>query len=267
MLFRSWDQPTHLRKDKSALEEDIAITRRNITQTYTRGGGQWFYDFGPGDIGGWWDDSTLLRDIGTMKSIFDKYLQKPYKHDADALFVYDVDVFYHLAHNWIIDVISTTAVDWASADAYHSGVSFDECLLFDLDKMDLNKYKVVVFANTFKLTDNQREFIKTKVATNGRTIVWNYMPGYTNGNELNENFIKELVQIDIEKTYLTQKPPTVIIDVNKDENYTVLSRSQASMPWLSHEGQWIEKLPVYVIKDKDANVIAHIKEKNYIGSA
>jgi len=248
-----WDENTYLDKycteyhnRTTTLQEDISKMRRNLTQTYCRGGGRWFYDFGPRTIGGWWDDSTLLREIKTLNIIFDKYQAQPYRHDADVLFVYDVDVYYYLAHNWTIDIISHTAVEWASADAYHCGAIFDECLLFDLPKMDLKKYKAIVFANTFKLTDEQRDFIKKNVMKEDRTIVWNYMPGYCNGIELNEKFVKELAGMNIQRIQLSQKPPTIVNDHDTTEFYTV----------------WNQHPPVYVINDKEASPIAHFKEKN-----
>ncbi len=232
-------------------EEDKTLIRRNMASTYTKGGGRWFYDFGPRTIGGWWNDSVLLNDIGKMKKVFEKYAQKDYSHEADVLVVYDTKVFYHLAHNWSIDILSHTATEWATVDLFRSGITFDMCFLFDLQKMNLDKYKVVLFANTFLMTDEQRAFIKSKVADHGRTLIWNYMPGYTNGNQLNDQFVKELVQMDMEKVKLRNHPPVVILNSNTDVTYSV----------------WNNNPPVFKITDKQVKSIAHFKTDEFTAIA
>ena len=243
-------------------DEDKAMIRRNIASTYTRGGGRWFYDFGPRTNGGWWNDSVLLKDIGALKKIFEKYGEKEFRHNADVLAVYDVEVFYYLAHNWSIDVISHTGVEWGTVDLFKSGVVFDMCYLFDLDKMDLSKYKAVLFVNTFKMTDAQRAFIREKVATGGRTLIWNYMPGYCNGTELRDSFVTDLVQMELSRTKVTQKPP-VIEMVQSKENFGVESNYP---PYFDFEKRppsysiWNNEPPVYVVSDKDVDVIANFQK-------
>jgi hypothetical protein len=234
------------RNFKTTLPEDIAYIRRALAEAYTRGAGEWFYDFGPNTVTSWWNDTTLLRTIKELKNVFEKYSQKPFTHDADVLFVYDTDVYYYLAHDWLIDIISHTGVEWASNDAYHSGTIFDECHLSDLKKMDWKKYKAVVFVNTFKLSAEQKIYIKNTVAKDKRTIVWNYMPGYTDGNTLNDQFVKDLVGMTIEKIKLNAKPPMVVMNGNESVNYTV----------------WNSNPPVFAIKDSKVVPLAHFKENN-----
>jgi hypothetical protein len=69
----------------------------------------------------------------------------------------------------------------------------------DLQKVDLKKYKAVVFSNVFHLTNAEKIFIKEKVAANGRHLVWNYMPGYTNGKENRLSFVADVTGMAVEK--------------------------------------------------------------------
>jgi hypothetical protein len=251
-------------------EEDKAMIRRNMASTYCRGGGRWFYDFGPRTIGGWWNDSVLLEDIGKVKNVFEQYSQKPFEHEADILAVYDTEVFYYLAHNWLIDVISHTGVEWATADLFKSGVSFDMCYLFDLDKMDLDKYKAILFVNTFILTDEQRQFIKNKVAANGRTLIWNYMPGYCNGEELHGDFVKGLVAMDIKRVQLERKPPLIEMIRDKTQNFGVIGDYKPYFDFektLPSYSIWNNEPPVYVVTDPDAIKIARYRDDNHTAIA
>jgi hypothetical protein len=244
------------------LEEDKAMIRRNLASAYTRGGGRWFYDFGPRTIGGWWNDSVLLKDIAQIKDIFEHYMHKDFEQEADVLVVYDTEVYYYLAQNWHIDVITHTGVEWATTDLFQSGVAFEQCLLFDLDKMNLDKYKAVLFVNTFKMTEYQREFVKEKVAANGRTLIWNYMPGYCNGKELNEGFIKELVNIEIQQTKIMQPPPIIEWQSDKSQQYGLTNKFAAFFPFeklAEADKIWNHEPAIYEVTDPQAKPLAMFK--------
>lgn len=51
--------------------------------------------------------------------------------------------------------------------------------------------------SVYKLTVAQRKFIRENVAKTRRTIVWNYLTGYTNGDRLDLNFIKSLTGMNL----------------------------------------------------------------------
>jgi hypothetical protein len=184
---------------KTTREQDVHIIRRNLAQAFTRGAGYWFYDFGPYRSSGWWDDPLLLEDIKRTYGILDAYYKKPFKRPADVLFVYSNPTFYHIK-NRTTPVSSYNITDQQSAEAFRAGVLFDQIYMSDLEKADLKKYKAVVFSNVFHLTDAERKFIKQKVARDKRHLVWNYMPGYTNGKENKLLFITDVTGITISRT-------------------------------------------------------------------
>lgn len=180
-------------------EQDVHIIRRNLAQAITRGAGYWFYDFGPYRSSGWWDDTLLLKEIKKAFDVLNKYHDATtYKRDADVLFVYSNQTFYHIK-NSTTPISSYNITDQQSADAYKAGALFDQVFITDLQNVDLKKYKVVVFSNTFALSDAEKKFIKEKVAKDGRHVVWNYMPGYTNGSINNVNFVREVTGMEVAK--------------------------------------------------------------------
>ena len=71
---------------EKALPESVAILRRNVAESYTRGHGMWFYDFGPG-LGrkGWWDNAVLMEEIARMRRVFGAYFERPHRPQADAV--------------------------------------------------------------------------------------------------------------------------------------------------------------------------------------
>jgi hypothetical protein len=181
-----------------------SVIKRSTLLPLMRGIGFWYYDFGPQKGFGWWDNPHYLRNAQQQKVFFDTQLHKPYQSVADVLYVWSQDVFYYLKSAWL--PISMNVLDHSIEEALRSGVVGDHVYDFDLERVNLNSYKAVVFMNVYKLSTAQRKFIREKVAANGRTLVWNYLTGYTDGKGLSLDFVRELSGFDLRKTTSDQSP-------------------------------------------------------------
>ncbi len=162
----------------------LQVLRRSLAFPVLRGAGYWLYDFGPQRNAGWWDSPFYLDSLRPWMDLLRIEATLPYQTAADALFVYDSESYYFAKNKKT--AISQSIPDQSIEDALRSGVVADHIYLFDLPKMDLSRYKAVFFVNCFALDTAMRRFIQNKVADNGRTIIWNYLPGYIgpNGNSL-----------------------------------------------------------------------------------
>ncbi len=203
------DQPTRHggcpwdRTFTSTLEQDIAVHRRNVLQPVTRGGGQWWFDFGPtactpsfGDAGnwGWWDDPDLLRDIRAIHDLVKARLDRPYTRPADVLVIHDPWSFAHTLSKRIPpqkefggqlpdagDPITLKLLDPLAEALHRSGLIHEEALLSELPTLDLQPYRLVIFATTPVLTAEQREMITQRVAHSGRHLVLLAYSGWSDG--------------------------------------------------------------------------------------
>jgi hypothetical protein len=175
------------------LDLDYALIRRNVMESYTRGAGLWYYDFGPSNQSGWWQDFRLMKEIKRLRELLDRYHQRPYQPAGDVLYVFDTDVFYYTGSIQGTDpVTDPKAVNQSVGEAYRGGAAIETIHLRDLTKIPLDRFKVIVFANTWLLTAAQREFIRKLAA---RTqVVFQGMPGYCDGATLNRAFTRELIE-------------------------------------------------------------------------
>ncbi|MVM33515.1 hypothetical protein GO755_25990 [Spirosoma sp. HMF4905] len=218
------------------------IMKRCALLPLMRGIGFWFYDFGPQKGFGWWDDPNYLASMKQEKQFFEKRLVVPYKSEADVLYVWSQDVFYYLKSAPL--PITVNVLDHSIEQALRSGTVGDQIYDFDLDRVNLNQYKAVVFMNVYKLTDIQRKFIQEKVAKNGRTIVWNYLTGYTNGDRLDLTFVKSLTGMNLERATVDKAPVVKFLSPNYSYKF--------SGP--------VE--PLVVINDKSAQSLAELEGAN-----
>ncbi|MBC7850533.1 MAG: hypothetical protein H7Y31_12405 [Chitinophagaceae bacterium] len=172
----------------------IPMLRRSALMPLTRGMGFWYYDFGFKRTAGWWDSPVYLENIKEEKKFFDTRVSKPFREDADALMVWDMESFFYVYNKYT--AVSEDVIDKAAAESYKTGASIDHVYLFDLPSMDLSRYKAIIFMNVYQITAEQRKFIKEKVAINNRTIVWNYMPGVTDGVNYSTETVEAITEMN-----------------------------------------------------------------------
>ncbi len=255
-----YDQGTHLGDvfgrqppyTPGTISESIADFRRNVGQALARGVGMWWYDFGPTGNSGWWDHPDYLADIRKLKTLAENLKEKPYKPAADVLFVYDTKVFYQLGlPDKDVDPVSPR-INEMSDDAYHCGAAFDAIHLMDLEKTDLRRYKVVVFANTFLLSDARRRFIKEKVERDGRTVVFVYAPGYTDGATLDLERVSDLIGMRLRETDVTGAPHIV---VDGRSEWTPRNGLLSTVAGVFGIGAPVK--PLFAVNDESAKVVGY----------
>ena len=247
-----------------SLSKSIANTKRNVMATFTKGQGLWFYDFGPSGFNGgarlkdhgswgWWDEPTLRETIKQLKELGDERLKTPYKSEADVLLVHDTESFYYMGSDKKHTAISHRANNWLPVGIFRSGVVHDVIHIKDLERVNLNQYKAVVFVNTFVLTQSQRNMIQTKVQKNKRHLIWIYAPGYSDGEKLNTIFIKQVTGINVELR-MNQQLNSITVDSSFVKDYAFSVGNSAVMP-------------SFVVKDKAATPLGKYKSTSDIGIA
>lgn len=178
--------------DSQKADESIAMLRRNILQPILSGHGAWYYDHRIlvkipeesqnktcGSLyfkDGWWDSSILMNEIKNLNEFCNaRFTQGDYVPAADVLVVYDVESLYTLNSFW--------NVEEGFADVIGKcGVAFDSIYMHDLEKADLDRYKCIIFANSWCVTQKQRDTINK--LTKGKQIVWMYGSGFSDGETL-----------------------------------------------------------------------------------
>lgn len=180
------------------LAADFALIRRNTLESFVRGMGLWFYDFGPANMSGWWADRRLLAEIRRLKEILERYHRREYRPAGDVLFVYDTDVFYYTGSVQGADNLTdTVAVNRVIGDAWRAGAAIETIHLADLERVDLSRFKVVVLANTWLLNAAQRRLIRERVISDTRHVVFQGAPGYCDGTRLSVEFVREATGLPV----------------------------------------------------------------------
>lgn len=156
------------------------VLRRSVVLPLLRGGGMWFYDFGLRESVGWFDDPVYLRSIGEERALLERQMHRPFCSEADVLYVWNQESYYYLAPYGT--PISSYVIDRSIEEALRSGTVGDHIYDFDLDKVNLDQYRAVVFMNTYAVGEPVRRLVREKVAAGGRTLIFNYLTGVIDGS-------------------------------------------------------------------------------------
>lgn len=157
--------------------DDIAGNMREAAFALAANASLWWFD----QLGGFYADPVLRRRIGAFHGIMQKCGSEDRRSVADVLLVADPESFYHVNED------SPKAVGFGQAfyrALNRAGVVSDVYSFDDLPKLDLSRYKVVCLPCTFLITPEREAFLRKKICTGGKSVLWSFAPGVTDGARL-----------------------------------------------------------------------------------
>lgn len=150
-------------------QEYSALIIRNIMENVLLGNGAWYYDHRivPSSIyekEEYWDTPERLETIGKLQKVCEALANAPYRKTTDVLLVVDAASKYYAQNGFrhgfeLIDAIGK------------SGVGFDRLFLSDLTKVDLDRYRCVLFVDCPVLSQDTYQYIQKKILSSAKTTV------------------------------------------------------------------------------------------------
>lgn len=192
----------------------LPVLQRSLWLPLMQGCGLWLYDFGPRRNTGWWDGDMYRQEFRRTIDFFSKTFRPKMPAPAEVLVVWDTESFYHVENK--STKTCEQGLDASAEDVQRCGVPTDHTYLFDLPRIDLRPYRVILFMVAWQLSPEQRRFIRDSVARAGRTLIWNYLSGYSDGRQTDQAQIEALSGITLQKI----TPPDTIRWQAGDEGFT-----------------------------------------------
>lgn len=205
------DQPTHYGTHDPGMiaypkPESIYNNRSHVLQSFIRGGGMWYYDFGRYLCAGWWDDPECMTENRELKEITDKMFECEYDLPSDALLVFDTKVFLHTSCMPEKDPFTDTLTNIFVVNAYKSGACVECTYLSDIRNIDLSKYKAVVFVNCYRLDNDDFDYIENVVKKTCPNVIFFTYPGYTDGESLTKEKSSEICSMKLDQESFVPVP-------------------------------------------------------------
>ena len=153
--------------------------------------GMWWFDM----LEGWFYDDKLMADIGRVIEKSGKLMPHE-RHSASEIAVFvSSDSLYYV--NKCSQINTETICNQRDALA-KMGAPYDLFSLNDIDRVELDKYKLVIFTDAFLLTDEQRKIINETVKSNSRTVLFIGGCDYTGDDGLSLERVSKLTEMDVD---------------------------------------------------------------------
>ena len=167
------DVRTHLAKDVPEewlchnLKETKNALTRELVKNLTHDSGLWFMDLG----GNWYDSEEMMSLVEELVRINEAARKKEHQSTSDVLMLVDEKSIVQTSISY--DILSAYTSEFI-CNAKMTGFALDVFRISDINKIDLSKYKLIVFLNTLKLSLDEIEYIKSH---SNAALCFNYAAG------------------------------------------------------------------------------------------
>ncbi|MEM7147860.1 MAG: beta-galactosidase [Verrucomicrobiota bacterium] len=169
----------------ASAEESVWQYRRGAGFALGNGVFQSFFDL----HGGYFDHPTLMGEVARLNRTFAASAEADLSSVAEILVISDEAscAYATFESGYLQQTLRQAQVPLAKIGAPH-----DSILVDDLDRVDMTRYRMVIFLNCFHLSSDQRKLVRKTVLNSGRTIIWCYANGIFEGNEKSLDAMSEL---------------------------------------------------------------------------
>ncbi len=179
-----------------SLEGTKKILQRDLGKMFVQGNGGWLFDFGPLlDIRkSWYDDKSIIEEVKKFVALGEKRSELDLSSVAEIAAVYDAKSLFVTKH-WkaeepypkgtdCMDYFSQWFCDSQARALHRLGAPVDFLYRFDLLRKDADQFRLYLMMNTFYLTPQEIEVLKSLFKNSGATVVWFYAPGFVSPEKL-----------------------------------------------------------------------------------
>lgn len=177
--------PTHIENilipggdSKFASEkETMDVMRRDFALTTSKGAALWWFDM----FEGWFYSDGMMNEVKKMIEIGEKLKSIKCENVSEIAVFASGEALYGVNK---CSRINDALLCKQRKGLSYLGAPYDVFDTSDITKINLDRYKMLVFIDELCMKDEIRDFIENTVKKSGKTVVWSYAPDYF-GNGIN----------------------------------------------------------------------------------
>ena len=178
------------------LESFTGATARDTGRLLSIGGGIWMMEM----TGGWFHDPDIMKSLQNIHTAGQKiYEEGAGFNEAEMVIVSDESAYLHTTEQVSVwNGPQFHSLNLQQRAFHQSGVNFDFLYLQDLLQSKDDHYKCYFFLNTYVHSPELEAFVR-ELEAKGKTIIWQYAPGYVTQNGLSLEHIQKLTGFTLTK--------------------------------------------------------------------
>ena len=247
----------------SSTQESLAVIRREVATALLHGSAMWWCDFGTDGSGGWYDQPQLIAEVAEMNRLARTLLDVPRTRTAQIALVCDLESFFYLADGKAMQA-QQLVLDDLCGKLKRLGAPVDMIFLNQLDQTDISRYRLLIFPHALHLTEKQRSALSQAVA--GRTVLWLWAPGITDGKRFEPGLVHDVtgISVGLEGNGVTatavvcESEHPLTRDIPTETVCEVVPRRTVPVPDASSAANWYNPRDAETMKDQYADFEWHV---------
>lgn len=171
-------------------EEDVAGIKREFSLALLKRSSLWWFDM----WGGFYQEPVLFENFRLMKEIYDSRIRLTSRNVEEVAMIVDPDALAYF------DQRSPRQRDFQPdirKKLNRLGAPFETWCLRDVPSIpNLHEIKFFIFATPWEITPEKAELLNRYVLNHGRTVLWFYAPGISDGKSFDESRIRRWTGAD-----------------------------------------------------------------------
>ncbi len=173
--------------------QTIEAMRREFMGSIAKRTALWWFDM----LEGWFFDDALMSEVKRECELYRRYLALPRASVSEVAVFVDGESLYYVNKT---SAVNTPLICTQRGGLMKMGAPFDIYSLADLTEVDPSPYKLVIFTDAFRLSDGQREFIRTRLKKDGRSLLFVKACDLVQEDGLSLRRMREMLEMRLEET-------------------------------------------------------------------
>jgi hypothetical protein len=168
-------------------KESIAGLKREFSFAFIEGDALWWFDM----WSGWYEDEAIRKEIAKMSDVWEKYSEEQCESTTEIAVFLDPESVYYMDSS---NKMYSESLGDIRFPLGKLGAPYKVFSVNDIEGLDLDKFKLLIFPNLYVVNDSKRKLLK-KACENHRTILWFYAPGIISDEKYNEANVEKLTGV------------------------------------------------------------------------
>ena len=171
-------------------EKTIHGMRREMMSRLAKRCGTWWFDM----LEGWYYDDGLMDEIEKLVKHSASVVAKPQDSAAENCVFAGTEALYYVNK---LCGINRECIGAQRGPLSRIGAPYDLFSMRDLQRVDLERYKLVIFLDAFTLTEEERTYINTTVKNGGRSVLFVGPCDYISDTDVSCRRMSDLCEMEI----------------------------------------------------------------------
>jgi len=180
------------------LAETEDVMKRTFAYALTKGGGDWWLDFG----NRWFAHPPILKLFNRFSATMQSATPADRTSNAEIVVLLQDQSYLRLLHN--DEFTEAIVYRQLLEECSRIGAPFDIAMLSDLER--LPPYKLYILPDAFYVSAEEQKMIKRVLRCRNRTSLWIYAPGLWTSQGLSETAASDLTGIHLKQSRANAQP-------------------------------------------------------------